>query len=392
MALIKLGKIDKTLIYPLIPIIIVLIENMFWGYLETITEHKTEFNIIQSISKCLAIIPLIIFNLQNKNSNNLQQIDNNKLYSKEYYEKHRINNLNKGCFIFLINVLNLIFKMTYYKIINFIITVPVLSWYIFNIILISLFSFLILKAPIYKHQYLCIIIIVVAGITLNVIHHAFDNIGLKDILVNIFGDSLYSLMIVLKRYAMVNLFFSAYEIVFYEGVFSLFFFSILLIILTNIEIIEKYETKNYIIYEDKTYIDNFYAFIDLLKNDKIQILIFFIILIYYIPYYIYFNLTIKNNSVFHVLVILLSEESLFFEYEKDAFIICMNIFLTIIILFMFLVFIEIIELNFCGLSTNLKRKIAERAEIEANNNIDNCKNIRDTLLEIDGQSIEFANI
>ena len=180
----------------------------------------------------------------------------------------------------------------------------------------------------------------------------FDNIGLIDILVNIFGDTTYSLMIVLKRYVTVNLFCSAYEIVLYEGVFSFVIFSILLIILTNVEITEKYEKKIYIIYEDKAYIDNLYAFIDVFNNDKMQIFIFFLILIYYIPYYLFFNLTIKNNSVFHVLLILIAEENLFFKYEEDAFIICMNIFLTIIILFMFLVFIEIIELNFCGLSTN----------------------------------------
>ena len=120
-----------------------------------------------------------------------------------------------------------------------------------------------------------------------------------------------------------------------------------------------------------------------------QILICFIILILYIPYYLYFNLTIKNNSAFHVLIILIAEENLFFQYEEDTFIICMNIILTIIILFMFLVFIEIIELNFCGLSTNLKRNITKRAEIETNNNLYGCKNNRDTLLEIDGLTIDF---
>ena len=219
----------------------------------------------------------------------------------------------------------------------------------------------------------------------------FDNIGLIDILVNIFGDTTYSLMIVLKRYVMVNLFCSAYEIVLYEGVFSFVIFSILLIILINVEITEKYEKKIYIIYEDKAYIDNLYAFIDVFNNDKMQIFIFFLMLIYYIPYYLFFNLTIKNNSVFHVLLILIAEENLFFKYEEDAFIICMNIFLTIIILFMFLVFIEIIELNFCGLSTNLKRNIAERAEIETNSNIDDFEINKDSLLEMDALTSDFNN-
>ena len=387
MGLIKLGKIDKTLINPLIPTIIMALETIFWDYFETIHEYKAEYNIIQSISKCIAIIPFIIFKLKNKISNNQKQIDN-KLKIKVDNEKHRVNKLKKGGFIVLINVLNVIFKISYYRFINIFISAEDLGWYLINFISIPLFSFLILKAPIYKHQYLCIIITFSAGITLNAIHHKFDNILFRDILINLFGDGFYSLMIVLKRYAMVNLFCSAYEIVFYEGIFSLFVFIIILIILTNVEIIEKYEKKGYIIYEGKAYIDNFYAFIELLKNDKTQILICIIMLIYCIPHYIFFNLTIQNNSVFHILIILLAEEGLFFEYEKDTFIICMNIFLTIILLFMFLVFIEIIELNFCGLSTNLKRNIADRAEIEVNNN----KNRRDTLLEMDGQAIDFNNI
>ena len=312
MALINLGKIDKTLIYPLIPIIIILMENIFWKYFKSIGGHKTEFNIIQSISKCLSLIPFIIFNLKNKNTNDAQQLIINKLYDKSYNEKQRVNKLKKGGYIVLINILNLIFKMIFYKIFNFISLSTIFSLYMIDIILITLFSFLILKTPVYRHQYLCIIIIVAAGITLNAVHHSFDNAGLIDIFINILGDSFYSLMIVIKRYVMVNLFCSAYEIVIYEGFFSLVFFSILLIILTNVEIIEKYETQNYKIYKDKAYLDNFYSFIELLKNDKKQIFISFIILIYYIPYYLFFNLTIKNNSVFHVLIILAAEESLFF--------------------------------------------------------------------------------
>jgi hypothetical protein len=50
--------------------------------------------------------------------------------------------------------------------------------------------------------------------------------------------------------------------------------------------------------------------------------------------------------------------------------------------------------HFCGLSVNLKRKIAERAEIEANNDVnidDNKKEDRDSLIEMEGQTIDFNN-
>ena len=390
MAIISLGKIDRTLIYPLIPIIIMIFELNFWDHFEEVSKHKTEFNIIQSLSKCVAIIPLVISNIKNKNAK-----DNPENENRLFFKKNKRNNYKKFGFIVLINILNLIFKITYYRIINYFMEVNIISWYIIDIILITLFARLILKSRIYRHQYLSIIVIVIAGLTLNAIHGEFDGMKLKDAFINIFGDSVYSLMIVFKRYAMVNLFCSAYEITFSEGVFSLVFFSILLIILSNIEIPadEKYEKGRYVELDGKFYIDNFYSYIELLKNDKRQIFVSVIFFIYYIPYYIFFNLTIKNNSVFHVLVILLSEESLFYAYEKDAFIICMNILLTIILLFMFLVFIEIIELNFLGFSTNLKRHIAERAKIDGvnENDIGSKSSNRSSLVEMGGVTINLLD-
>ena len=54
---------------------------------------------------------------------------------------------------------------------------------------------------------------------------------------------------------------------------------------------------------------------------------------------------------------------------------------------MFLVFIEVIELNFCGLQKNTKRNIMERSQSEIENNIDNrdsdISNNRDSLLEME---------
>ena len=149
------------------------------------------------------------------------------------------------------------------------------------------------------------------------------------------------------------------------------------------------DSRKYIYYNGKYYMDHFFDYINLLKTNKEEIFIFVITMLYYIPYYLFFNITIKNNSVFHVLLILLAEETLFFEYKgKSAFIIFMNIILTIIILFMFMVFIEIIELNFCGFSNNLKRNIALRADTDINVDKD-VENNRDNLVEMDGQTIDF---
>lgn len=387
----KCGKIDKTLINPIIPILIMLFENCFFqDPLDNLYTHKTLFNSLQSISKILVIIPFLIFKLTNKPLNNQEKVFN-KLHSKEYTENYNSNKFKKYAFILLINILNLIFKMNYYGLIIKI--KETLSWYIVDIIFITLFAYFILKSPLYKHQYLSITMIVCSGLILNAIHGIFAELGFIDIILNIFGDAVYSLMIVLKRYSMECLFCSPYEIVFYEGVISFIFFSILLTVFTSVDVSE--ENKNCRIhYNEKCYIDNFFEYIELLKTNKKEILILIFVLIYYIPYYQFFNITIKINSVYHVLLILLAEEELFFIYPDDTFVIIMNIILTIIILFMFMVFVELIELNFCGFSNNLKRAIALRAQSEMQNieTESPTKTRKLSAISLDGQIIELTEV
>ena len=279
-----------------------------------------------------------------------------------------------------INFVILIFKVTFYTLVIYEIYY---RWYTYiDIILITLFSYLILKIQIYRHQYLSIIMMISSGIVLNYIHGEFRQINFIYVIFNILTHIIYSLTIILKRYAIEYYFCSAYEIVFYEGIFSFIIFSGLLIIFTNLEV-----SKDNIIcpidYNKKCYIDNFWVYIsELWENKGNEISILIITIIYYIPYYLFFNLTIEHNSVFYIIFILLGEEIYFFDYSKDALIISLNIILTFIILFMFFVYIETIELNFCGLSANIKKNIIQRTQ---NEDIDNEKEIlSETLPEYDG--------
>ena len=93
--LITFGKIGKNIINPIIPILIMLFEySIFQEKFDKLAKHKIVLNLVQSISKCFAIMPLLIYNLMNKKAN--RELNFNKtLYKKEYYEKYNKINCKK---------------------------------------------------------------------------------------------------------------------------------------------------------------------------------------------------------------------------------------------------------------------------------------------------------
>ena len=381
--LISFRKIDKNFIYPLISIIIIVLEySVFEKYLlENIENHRLVFNICQSISKCLLIIPYFLFKSKN-NVNELYELNDQLIYKKKYYEKYKKIRLKKYVFIFISNILNLTFKITFFGVFY---KINVFGFHIFLIVFITLFSYFILKIQIYRHQYLSIISIVAILIILNIINPEEKEIRFIDVLLNSFADICYSLNVVLKKYIMENLFCTTYEIVFYEGFYSLSAFIILLTIYTNIEIGEE---NCRIKINEKCYYDNFYHYFETLKNVS-EVFIFLFVMVYYIFYYIFIVFTIKEFTPFHILIILLFEEMILYTYDIEIFRIIINLLLFLLILFMFLVFVEVIELNFFGLQKNTKRNIMERSQSEIENNMDvdnrdsDISDNRNSLLEME---------
>ena len=73
-------------------------------------------------------------------------------------------------------------------------------------------------------------------------------------------------------------------------------------------------------------------------------------------------ITIKNNTPCHIFIILVFGN--FGYYIKSFADSIVTIICLILILFMSLVFCEIIEINYFGLSENTKNKIVERAKSE----------------------------
>ena len=168
--LINYGKVDKNIIFPIISIIFIIVENTIYNksnILNNFYSHIFMICIGQSIGKILSFIPFIILNIINKNLSEENQIINNKLvYRKEYYEKYKRIKYKKYGLIILFSILNCLINILYYRVM---LSVEFDYW-LLDIIYIIIFSYLILKIKLYKHQYLSILIIFIAGLSLNIIN------------------------------------------------------------------------------------------------------------------------------------------------------------------------------------------------------------------------------
>ena len=121
--------------------------------------------------------------------------------------------------------------------------------------------------------------------------------------------------------------------------------------------------------------DNFYDYIDELKelvSIKWEIILLIISMLSRLFFKLFGLITIHIYTSSHIILLFIIGESIFLFWDfKEYNILYLNIFLFVLLLFMFLVFTEIIELNFCGLQKDIKRNIKERAftETSLNNQI-----------------------
>ena len=358
--LINRGKIDKNILFPIIAIICIIIENITFiktKILDNFYKHIFIICIGQSLGKTLSIIPFYILIKKNKSLLKGNPVVNRKLlYKKEYYEKFKRIKIKKFFLIISFSLFNYIINLLYYRVmikIGF-------DFWLFDIIFIILFSYIILNIKLYKHQYISTIIIFIAGITLNLINLINIEIDFINILLSFFTEIIFCLNIVVNKYLMEYTFCSPYEICFYDGIISLFLFLITLIIATNVEI----DQDEYAVeYKDKYYIDNFYDYYD--KFNIKEFFIFLFEILYYFIYYLFPLITIQNYTACHYLIILIFDFEVTFLIDfKIKWRLFLNIIMFVIIFFMLLVFNEIIELNCFGFENNTKKNISQRAILE----------------------------
>ena len=198
----------------------------------------------------------------------------------------------------------------------------------------------------YKHHYLSILLIIVIGFIIdfatgNLVNDIKNNFGL--LLLRFLREILFSFHNVLAKYIM-----------------------------------EKKYITGYNDYDE--YFNNF-------NNSELFVLLGGIITQFGVIIFLY--ITIKNNTPSHAFIILAFGQ---FAYIYSSGLTALVIICLIFILFLSLVIIEIIEINFCGLSYNIKRNIILRAENDVHVSDSKPRNESAEKIETNGYLINLSDI
>ena len=348
MSIISLGKIDINII----PIILGSFFYFLLRLLFTIDDiklfkHAIIPNIYACISKLFTIIPYIILKIRSKG----KQKDDIKKENKNDVELIYINTqdeLSRGKWTLLL--LSSILLVIQGIILVYSLGVKSNSW-IWDILITSVFYYLIFRVKLYKHHYVSMIIILSTGLILDLVFENLqndisNNIGL--LLLKFLREILFSLVDVINKYLMEKKFCSVYELTFYSGLMTTILYGIFSIL--------SYYYFNLDDFED--YYNNF--------NTK-ELLVGLGVMINSLGVYIFQLFINKNNTPCHLFIIyVFGQLAYYIDFTINSIIL---IICTIFILLMSLIFNEIIEINVCGLSENTRRKIAIRAAKD-NINID----------------------
>ena len=204
----------------------------------------------------------------------------------------------------------------------------------------------------YKHQKIAILIIIIIGVIRSIIvMSVFNKFNYKQILIEIFihsGDAIFYGYI---KALMEFKYFSPFQCCYLFGIVNTPLIIIVYFIVSHIP------CNNKFLCHDKAYFDSIYSLFD---NFNFNELIFLILeCICEGIGLLSINMIINKFSLYHALIpfhiafsiiILIDRQTT----KKEVIISIICLILEIIFI---LIFLEIIELNFCNLNENLKRKI-----------------------------------
>ena len=345
MAIIGLGKIDKSLIPIIVGCVFCFVNriiNQYDGSL--LLENKIIPNIFIAFSDLLTLIPYLILKKRSKQIKD-SDIQITKTYHLEYiYTNSDLENTQgKGRFILLSGVILFVEAIMFASTFK----IKSNSWYLY-ILITSAFYYIIFKIKLFKHHYLSIIIIILSGIIIDLVLGNLQNDFLNHfflLLISILRIILLSFYYVIVKYTIEKKFVSVYEIIFFIGIINFVMFIIFAIFDYFFFDIDDYEK----------YFTNF---------NGIELLVALGVMITQLGMDICITITDKNESPCHIFIIFVFGQLAyyFFNLTKNSAIV---IICLILMLFFTLVFNEIIEINFWGLSYNTKRNIIYRAKSDA---------------------------
>ena len=355
MRYISLGKIDKNSIPIFIGCIFSFLSRLLYSSDKTeLFKHSIISNIVSAFARMLTIIPLIVLKIRSKRNHDSGSLNKNKNDVKLIYKNAKEDIIQgRGRYIILTSVIFFIQGIM----LVYTIQVKTNFWILENIIT-CIFYYLIFKVKLFKHHYLSIILIILIGLILDLV---FGNLQ-KDFsenffmfVIRFFREILYSLHDVINKYVMEKKFCTPYELSFYNGLIGLILLSIFSVI-------------NYYYLE----MDNFEEYLD--NIDRTEILAIIGYAITQLGLYLFSLITNKKNTPCHKFIIyVFGQLAYYMDFSANSIVL---IICVIFILFISLIFNEIIEINFWGLSDNTKRNIIKRGEFE-DSNIDKIYTVDD---------------
>jgi hypothetical protein len=249
------------------------------------------------------------------------------------------------------------------------------EYYFVTLPFLLIISMCIYKIDFYKHQYISIIIITIFGIyeyVIKIIYY-YNNYNftflsiifdfILQILIGL-GDAIYFSYI---KGLMNYKFFSPYKVCYIFGSINMIIILILLFILSGVKCSSDEICK--IKYNDDFYFDNIFIIFQNIYAYQIFIIILISILLGTLKLMI--NLIINYYSVCHIFLFLENNgviDSIKHEFfnQSGAFIQITHGIAHFLNFFFSAVFLEIIELKFCGLNKNYKINIIKRVDEEDN--------------------------
>ena len=224
-----------------------------------------------------------------------------------------------------------------------------------ELLFLVIFSVIFLKFTVYSHQIVSIIIIAICLLVFFINTVIYDHLGIIKILDEVIYytsiQGFYCLSNVLGKIYLNKYFDNIYIFLLYVGLISLIPVIIAGIVFLFIDLGEKFQ-----IFQQFKKINIFYFFLDIFMSSLYQIGLWLTIYYFSPCHYIIFE-TIGN--ILDVTYTIIKDENYFKKNEQIFF-----VALYPIILFIVLVFNEIIILNFCGLNYNTKIEIMKRERLD----------------------------
>ena len=347
MKFLSLGKIDKNIIPIAVGCVFCFLSRLLFRFVEdsALFEHSILTNIIISISYIFTIIPFLILKYRTYNKQKKERIQNNDLEDSEDNSTVAPKDITKGkwLYIFLYNFIELV------QSIILIYSIELKSnYWILDIFITCIFYYFIFKIKLYKHHYFSMIIIIIIGIILDLVRENLQydiKNNLIFILLRLLRETLVSLNDVHVKYLFDKKFCLIYEISLSNGIMNTFLYIILAIF------------DHYFIQ-----FDDFSKYFDEFNIKELSVIIG--LMVTQLGLYLCILIVNKANTPCHIFIIFVfGQLAYYIDFSKISilFMVCL-----LLILFMSLIFNEIIEINCFGFEKNTKKNIEKRARMESN--------------------------